>query len=264
VKINQLAVAATAVGVGICSAVLATPLATHAAGPVANYLLAPSPIAAPATLAANATVTVTLTAVDSTNTPVPGATVFLTFKHTVTGGGSALVGTTALTLKPQSFVADTGGHIAITYKTPATLPANGEDLIGAQNLASHPTIRVTDHYTFDEVARYKMSPHPIAATASLAANTTRTVTLTALNSSHTGVAGAVVYLLFTPATGGGSALVGTTALTSTPQAFTANPSGVISITYKTPAVLPTSGADTITARSAPTHPIVVASDTYTF
>ena len=159
-KTNQLAVAATAVGVGICSAVLAIPLATHAAGPVANYLLAPSPIAAPATLPANATVTVTLTAVNSTNTPVPGATVFLTFKHTVTGGGSALVGTTALTIKPQSFVTDTGGHIAVTYKTPATLPANGEDLIGAQNLASHPTIRVTDHYTFDKVARYKMSSTP--------------------------------------------------------------------------------------------------------
>lgn len=261
---NHLAVAATAVGVGICSAVLATPLATHAAGPVANYLLAPSPIAAPATLAANATVTVTLTAVDSTNAPVPGATVFLTFKHTVTGGGSALVGTTALNLKPQSFVADTSGHIAITYKTPTTLPGNGEDLITAQNLASHPTIRVSDHYIFDSVEHYKMHPHPIAATASLAANSTVVVTLTALNSSHTGVAGAVVYLLFTPTTSGGSASVGTTALTSTPQAFTANSSGVISITYKAPSVLPSSGTDSITARSAPTHPVIVASDTYTF
>jgi len=261
---NQLAVAATAVGVGICSGLLATPLATHAAGPVANYLLAPSPIAAPATLAANATVAVTLTAVDSTNAPVPGATVFLTFKHTVTGGGSALVGATALSLKPQSFVADTGGHIAITYKTPATLPGNGEDLISAQNLGSHPTIRVSDHYTFDSVTRYKMHPHPVATTASLAANSTVVVTLTALNSSHAGVAGAVVYLLFTPGIGGGSASVGTTGLTSTPQAFTASASGVISITYKAPGVLPSSGTDTITARSAPTHPIIVASDTYTF
>jgi hypothetical protein len=264
VRIKQLAVAATAVGVGIGSALLATPLATRAAGPVANYLLAPSPIAAPAALTANATVTVTLTAVDSTNAPVPGAMVFLAFKHTVTGGGSAAVGTTALSLKPQSFVADTGGHIAITYKTPATLPGNGEDLITAQNLASHPTIRVSDHYIFDSVTRYKMHPHPIATTASLAANTTVVVTITALNSSHAGVAGAVVYLLFTPAIGGGSASVGSTALTGTPQAFTANSSGVISITYKTPSVPPSSGTDTITARSAPTHPIIVASDSYTF
>jgi hypothetical protein len=259
-----MVVVAAAVGIGFCSAALAAPLAVHAAGPVANYLLAPSPIAAPATLAANATVTVTLTAVDSTNTPVPGATVFLTFKHTVTGGGSALVGTTALNLKAQSFVADTSGHIAITYKTPATLPGNGEDLITAQNLASQPTIRVSDHYIFDGVTRYKMHPHPIAVTASLAANSTVGVSLTALSKSHVGVPGAVVYLLFTPGIGGGSASVGTTALTSTPEAFTANSSGVISITYKTPAVLPTSGTDTITARSAPTHPIIVASDTYTF
>jgi hypothetical protein len=90
------------------------------------------------------------------------------------------------------------------------------------------------------------------------------VTLTALNSSRVGVSGAVVYLLFTQAAGGGSAAVGTTALTSTPQAFTANASGVISITYKAPSVPPSSGVDTITARSAPTHPIVVASDSYTF
>ena len=76
---------------------------------------------------------------------------------------------------------------------------------------------------------------------------------------------AVVYLVFAQAAGGGSAAVGTTALTSTPQAFTANASGVITITYKTPSVLPTSGMiDAIRARSAPTHPIVVASDTYTF
>jgi hypothetical protein len=264
-KMNQLAVAVTAVVVGFCSAVSAAPLVAHAAGPVANYLLAPSPIAAPASLAANATVAVTLTAVDSTNAPVPGATVFLTFKHSVTGGGSALVGATALNLKPQSFVTDTSGHLAVTYKTPPTPPTNGEDLITAQNLASHPTIRATDHYTFDSVKRYKMSPHPIAATASLGVNASVIVTLTALNSSHGGVSGAVIYLLFTQAAGGGSASVGSTPLTSTAQAFTANSSGVISIIYKTPGVLPTSAVvDTITARSAPTHPIIVASDTYTF
>lgn len=229
-----------------------------------NYVLAPSPIAAAGTLAANATVAVTLTAEDSTSTPVPGATVYLAFKHTVTGGGSALVGMTVLNLKPQPFVTDGGGHIAISYHTPSTLPTNGEDVITAQNTASLPTLRVTDHYIFNVVQRYKISPHPIAATASLAGNVTVAVTLTALNSSRVGVSGAVVYLLFTQAAGGGSAAVGTTALTSTPQAFTANASGVISITYKTPSVPPSSGVDTITARSAPTHPIVVASDTYTF
>ena len=98
-----------------------------------------------------------------------------------------MVGTTALNLKPQSFVTDTSGHIAVTYKTPSSPPTNGEDLITAQNLASHPTIRASDHYTFDSVKRYKMSPHPIAATASLGANASVIVTLTALNSSDGGV-----------------------------------------------------------------------------
>jgi len=261
----RLAGAATAFGIAVGAVVSAGPLAAHAAGPVSHYVLAPSPIAAAGSLAANATVAVTLTAEDATNAPVPGATVYLSFKHTVTGGGSALVGVVALGLKPQSFVTDTGGHIAVSYHTPATLPSNGEDVITAQNTASAPTIRARDHYTFDRVARYSMSTHPIAATASLPVNTSRVVTLTALNSSRVGVSGAVVYLLFTPGAGGGSAMVGTTALTSTSQAFTANSSGVISIAYKTPAVLPSAGViDTITARSAPTHPIIVASDTYTF
>jgi hypothetical protein len=231
---------------------------------VANYVLAPSPIAPAGSLAASATVAVTLTAEDSTTAPVPGATVYLMFKHTTTGGGSALVGANALTLKAQPFVTDGSGHIAISYHTPSTLLTNGEDVITAQNTASLPTIRVTDHYIFNVVARYAMHPHPIAATNTLAGNASVVVTLTALNSSGAGVPSAVVYLLFAQAAGGGSASVGTKALMSTPQAFTANASGVISITYKTPGVPPTSGIDTIRARSAPTHPIVVASDTYTF
>jgi hypothetical protein len=263
-KVSSVGAMAIAFAFGAVAAVSAGPLEAHAAGPVASYVLAPSPIAPAGSLAASATVAVTLTAEDSTTAPVSGATVFLTFKHSKTGGGSALVGTTALTLKAQQFVTDANGHIAITYHTPSTLLTNGEDVITAQNTASLPTIRVTDHYIFNDVTRYKMNPHPIAATNTLAGNTTKVVTLTALNSSGAGVPSAVVYLSFIQAAGGGSAAVGTTALTITPQAFTANTSGVISITYKTPAAPPTSGIDTIKAKSAPTHTVVAGSDTYTF
>jgi hypothetical protein len=263
VKVDRFTRATMIIGLGF-AAISGAPVVAHAAGPVANYVLSPSPIAPAGSLAANATKAVTLTAVDSTNTPVPGSTVYLTFKHTLTGGGSAAVGTTTLTLKPQAFVADTGGHVAITYHTPSTLPSNGEDVISAQNVASHATIRVRDHYTFVGVKRYAMNPRPIAVTASLAGNASVVVTLTALNSSHAGVPGAVVYLSISQAAGGGSAAVGTKALTSTPVAFTANSSGVISITYKTPAAPPTSGVDTINAGSAPADSIVFASDTYTF
>jgi len=262
-KVNRFARTTMMAALGF-AAISGAPIVAHAAGPVASYVLSPSPIAPAGSLAANATKAVTLTAVDSTNTPVPGATVYLSFKHTITGGGSAMVGTTTLTLKPQSFVADTSGHIAVTYHTPSTLPSNGEDVISAQNLASHATIRMSDHYTFVGVKRYSMKPHPIAATASLAGNASVVVTLTALNSSHAGVPGAVVYLSITQAAGGGSAAVGTKVLTSTPVAFTANSSGVISITYRTPAAPPKSGVDTIMAGSAPADSIVFASDTYTF
>jgi hypothetical protein len=265
-KVSKVAAMATAVAFGLGAAVSAGPLEAHAAGPVAKYVLAPSPIAAAGSLAAGATVAVTLTAEDSTGAAVPSATVFLAFKQAKTGGGSATAGTgaIALTLKPQSFVADTSGHIAISYHAHTPLATNGEDVITAQNTASLPTIKATDHYIYNSVTKYAVHPRPIAATASLAGNATVVVTLTALNSTGTAVPSAVVYLFFIPATGGGSAMVGTTALTGTPVAFTANSSGVISITYKTPAVRPTSGVDTIKARSAPTHPIVVGSDTYTF
>jgi hypothetical protein len=263
-KVSRLAAMATAFAFGIGAAVSAGPLEAHAAGPVASYVLAPSPIAPAGSLSTSATVVVTLTAEDSTSAAVPGATVYVIFKRTKTGGGSAMVGSTALSLKAQPFVTDVSGHIAISYHTPSTLLTNGEDVITAQNTASLPTIKMTDHYIFNSVARYAMHPHPIAATNTLAGNVSVVVTLTALNSSGASVPNAVVYLLFAQAAGGGSASVGTTALTITPQAFTANASGVISITYKTPGVPPTSGIDTIRARSAPTHPIVVASDTYTF
>jgi len=263
-KVSRVAAMATAVAFGLGAAVSAGPLEARAAGPVAKYVLAPSPIAVAGSLAAGATVAVTLTAEDASSLAVPGATVFLAFKQAKTGGGSALVGTTTLALKPQSFVADTSGHIAISYHAHTPLVTNGEDVITAQNTASLPTIKATDHYIYNSVTKYAVHPRPIAPTATLGANATVVVTLTALNSSGVGVPSAVVYLLFIPATGGGSAMVGTTALTGTAQPFTANSSGVISITYKTPAVPPTSGVDTIKMRSAPTHPIVVASDTYTF
>jgi hypothetical protein len=262
-KVNRLAGLTMMVGLGI-AAISTAPLDAHAAGPVANYVFSPSPIAAPGSLAASATVAVRVTAEDSTHAPVPGVTVYMSFKHTKTGGGSAVVGTTVLTLKPQSFVTNTSGQIAVTYHTPSTLPTNGEDVISAQNVASHATIRVSDHYTFVGVKRYAMKPHPIAATGSLAGNLSVVVTLTALNSSHVGVPGAIVYLSIAQAAGGGSASVGVTALTVTPHAFTANGSGVISITYKTPATPPTTGVDTIMAGSAPADSIVFASDTYTF
>jgi hypothetical protein len=227
------------------------------------YSFAPTPIATDGTLVAGASVAVTLTAQDSTHAPVPSAIVYVVFKR-ATGGGTAVVGSTGLSLKPQAFVTDGSGHIGITYRAPATLPASGKDSVIAQNAASSPTIKAHDDYSFVNVAKYKMGPRPIAATGSLAASATVTVRLTAVNSTGAAVASAVVYLWFAQAAGGGSATVGSIALTGTRRAFTASSVGQIFITYKTPGTVPTSGTDTINAANTPTGGVVLAHDTYTF
>src|ERR1700682_4165397 len=84
-KVNRFARTTMMAVLGL-AAISGAPVVAHAAGPVANYVLSPSPIAPAGSLAANATKAVTLTAVDSTNAPVPGATAYLSFKHTSTGG----------------------------------------------------------------------------------------------------------------------------------------------------------------------------------
>lgn len=247
------------------TSVAASGVTAAAAGPVASYVMSPSPIAAAGTLAANATVAVTLTAEDVTSAAVPGATVYLELKA-VHGGGSAFVGATRLTSKPLPFTTDPSGHIAVSYHAATTLPGSGRDAIRAVSaLKSSTAITAEDAYSYSSVSAYKMKPKPVAAVGTMAVNTTRTITLTALSSSKSPVPGAVVYLSFAQGAGGGSASVGSTALTSTRQAFTANSSGVITISYKTPGTLPAAGVvDAVHADSAATKGITTAVDTYTF
>jgi hypothetical protein len=237
----------------------------HAAGPVASYVLAPSPIAAAHSLGAGATVVVTLTAQDATAVPVPGATVFIGFNPT-TGGGTALVGnTTPLTTAAKPFMTDGSGHVSISYHTPSTLPATGHDTIKAETATGKSaTIKAHDDYDYSTVTSYKFKSKPIATTATLAPNQVVTVTVTA-HSSAGGVGGAVVYLTFVPGAGGGSAAVGSTALTATRHTFTANSVGVVTITYKAPGVLPAHGViDTLKAENAASGSNVIGMDTYTF
>lgn len=235
----------------------------QAVGAVARYTFSPSPIAAQASLPANAHVTVTLTAKDSSGTAVPGATVYLSF-YQAAGGGSASVGGTPLGSKEAPFVTDSSGHIAISYATPATLPTGGKDNIVAKNATSSATVKATDSYCYSVVFSYTFSPRPIAAPGTLSANTTVTDTVTALNSSKVAVPGAVIYLTFTPTSGGGTASVGATALSATPAPFTANSSGQVLVTYKTPATLPVTGIDVITAQDSAVNPCVQNKVRYDF
>ncbi|MGZ6314150.1 MAG: beta strand repeat-containing protein [Candidatus Limnocylindrales bacterium] len=113
------------------------------------------------------------------------------------------------------------------------------------------------------VTQYAMSPVPIAATGSLAVNASVSITVSAETATNSLVPGAVIYLSFTQAPGGGTAVVGATSLGKTPVAFTAA-TGAITVTYTAPAVLPTGGRDTIKAANAASVPTITATDSYDF
>jgi hypothetical protein len=228
---------------------------------VSGYAFSPTPIAATATLAANQSVTVTVTTQTTGGSPVGNASVTLAFTRT-SGGGSAAVGSTALGSTRTAFVSDGAGHVLITYQAPAVLPGSGTDIITAQNDAA--TITVSDSYTYSTpVTSFALFPTPIAALGTLGANQSAAVMLTTSGSGGP-IGFAPVWLSFTPTAGGGSAMVGTTALGSSPSAFTSDSAGHVAITYHTPAVLPYGGSDTITAQNAASGATVSASDTYTF
>ena len=103
------------------------------------------------------------------------------------------------------------------------------------------------------IVPYQFNPTPIAPNGSLAASTPTNVTLT--------VSGATpAYLSFT---GPGTACVGGTCLTSTPALFVPT-AGQITIQYKTPSTVPTTGTAVITVQDAAVSPTNVLTDTYTF
>jgi len=244
-------------------------LTAHAASAVVKYVFAPSPIAASGSLAAGATVAVTVTPEGATNNPVPGATVFLSF-NPASGGGSAKVNGTppkALTTTPTAYTADGSGHIALTYKAPSPLPCGGVDSINAQDAATGAKTHKTDTYNFSTVGRYGLNPVPIAPPASLAKGASVAVTVTAINKSGAAIACATIFLSLHPTGSGlGTAKVGTTALTATPQGFHANASGQVAVTYtaSTAATLPTAGSDDLVAQNAATNASKTAVDAYSY
>ena len=253
--------ASTALG-GALLLAFALPAGVFAAGTVTHYALAPSPIAAGASLAANSTVMVTVSAEGSTNALVPGAIVYLSLSQT-TGGGSASVGSKVLTATPVAFTVTTG-QISVTYRTPAVLPPGGKDIIKAANAKSSASITASDSYSYSKVIRYDFLATPIAPPGTLASGATTSVTLTAFDATNVAVPGAVVYLSYAPTAGGGTASVGMTPLSSTLTAFTANPSGQVVITYHSPVTLPATGIDTITAADAAKNATITRSDGYSF
>ena len=255
------AMLATALGAVVMVTSL-VPAIVFAATPVTHYLNWRTPIAAPGSLPANTTKVVYVQAKNSSGNLVPGSVIYLSFSATP-GGGSATVGSTALTTTPVPFTAATG-LIIVSYRTHVVLPTGGKDILKTANAKTGPTITATDTYNFSTVATYSFNANPIAPPGSLAASSGTVVTLTALDSSGVAVPGAVVYLSYSQSAGGGTASVGATTLTGTRTPFTSNSSGQIVVTYAAPASLPASGTDTISASDATRNVTTTRTDSYSF
>jgi len=112
------------------------------------YRFATSPIAAPGSLAANANVSVTLSADDAADQGIPNDTVYLSFTKASGGGSAKITGGATLTSTPTLYLANASGQIALTYTAPALLPSSGADAIVVQDLHSSPQITNSDSYAF--------------------------------------------------------------------------------------------------------------------
>jgi hypothetical protein len=183
--------------------------------------------------------------------------------------------------------------VPVVYTAPVTIPVNGRDTIVAATSASDVTITPasggtaafgtcngagvcnTGAYVFSPVTQYIFSTGAtIAATGTLPASHQTDLTVTAEDSTGHAVPGSFLDLsLSSSGSGGGSAtatniLNGNSSskpLTAFPTGgrFGSDANGSVAIVYTTPATLPASGTDTITAQNHPTE-TVEASTAYTF
>jgi hypothetical protein len=222
-------------------------------GSYTRIKMLPAPIAVFGSLQASQTASFSAQATNG-NICVSGVVVWVQLGSHVSGdslivqnpsqcGGSTTIG--------GFFVActtDATGNVALTYEAPFTLPDVGVVEVNTQNQSSHANISGHDWYLFQ--MDYQFSASPIAHSGTLAANQQVADTL-----QVSGVGGApqqneTVYLSFTStASPAGSAVVGSTVLTSHPTAFATDSNGQILVTYTAPSTLPSSGIDTIHAGS---------------
>jgi hypothetical protein len=264
-----------------------------AAAPLVSYdkiVMSPLPIAQPGTLVGSQSVTMCVQPQLGGQKVDPGQTVWLSidaglFTNPHVSGGSAIADGMTLSTTPQMFITQAsctfqGGGIAmnsvpVTYTAPASIPAAGRDVIVAADTSADsgsagvcpasPAICDTGTYVYSPVADYTFSQgngNPIAPPG-LAASTTVTFTVAAIDSTGQPVPGAFLDLSLSSS----GAFLGTaTALSSinnptgayknlnnAPNRFGADNSGLVSVKYTTPATLPSVGVDTITAQNHPSQ-----------
>ena len=150
---DSAADAATVGTGGICPPSVACNTGTYVYSPVTSYTLSPTPIAATGNLTAGQVVDITVTALDSTDHPVPGAYLDLSLTSTGTSGGSA-EGFNEISIppaykqlnnSPQRVGATNLGTVAVVYTAANPLPSSGLDTIIAQN---HPAETVQQITTY--------------------------------------------------------------------------------------------------------------------
>jgi len=167
---DSAADAATVGTGGICPASVPCSTGTYVYSPVTSYTLSPNPIATTSTLTAGQVVDITVTALDSTSHPVPGAYLDLSLTSTGTSGGSAEAfneistppAYKQLTNSPQRVGATNLGTVAVVYTAANPLPSSGMDTITAQN---HPaeTVETADTYTYGTSTAPPSNPYtPVA------------------------------------------------------------------------------------------------------
>ena len=192
--------------------------------------------------------------------PAVGGFQSLTATECGVGAGSTVEwspdGTTWEAVNPQSYDAQTG---CVTLG-----PLNGlsaptiAQLTGTVFAVAAPTVAVT---AGDQLA---FSPTTLAPQGSLNPGDTAVTDVTATNGQGAVIPGATIYLALAAGTLG-SAVAEGVALTGTPQAFTADSSGQITVTYTAPTNPPSSGTDSIVAQSDQSAtPAVSASAAYDF
>jgi hypothetical protein len=200
---------------------------------------------------------------------VPGATMYL-FEVSSVKGDSMTVsaaqcgGKTLVTSTPIACTADSSGKVYVTYTAPTTIPDNGVNEVEAGDTPTHPKVNGIDFYLYEMI--YTLSRSPLAPNGSLTAGQTENETLTASGVGGTPEVGFKVYLSLTSTAGhSGSVTVGSTKLTSKPQAFTTDSNAQINMTYTAPSTIPTTGIDTIFAGSSTSAtPAVFETASYDF
>jgi Calx-beta domain len=250
------------------SAPAAKPTCAAAGTTYTHIRMSPQPIATAGSLQSGQSVPFSAEAMVGSQC-VPDATMWLVELSHVTGdtmtvspaqcSGQTTIGTT-----PVECTADANGKVQITYTVPTVIPDSGVLELADANSITNPSIYVIQWYLYEMI--FQFSTSPIAPNGSLAAGQTVNETMQALGVGGTPEVGFTVDLSLTStAAQPGSVMVGTTPLTSTPQAFVTDSSGNIQMTYTAPATPGVTGIDTIAAQSSlAASPAVTATTSYDF